>query len=403
MVNNLRQGDMAEDLRIDQMHSKFSRGFIRLYGATKPVRTACDSFCSNRTKSLILRVYEVRPTFLRKILLAFAVWLRKISWFFLREMVVDVLLYQGVIQSTNDPIKLIYFGDRRNEKSFIHRQFDEGYVIKIIGKCTCFELRRLVKEIADSAELIVVERICLGKWVPPDGEWVRTPSWTRMVWRFTKDDKFETVIAAIGKSQSMNIKRVKRADYKLEFSKEPADFSFFFDRMQEPAVVKRHGEDGIHYKTKERQELARIGLLSFVCLPDGTRVSGSVGILRNGIWYGIASGFLDGDEKWLKAGALSALYLLSLQFAVEHDVRIFDVDNAFPIMSNGLFRHKLQWGFHPEINPWYPKEWIFWMPKQSENALSWLKANVVFHEYAHWHGENLDLIYAMLPDEVRQR
>ncbi len=382
-------------LKAIALHTPVQQFTIRSYSVCARIRKKMDAIVSEWTTQWIHWAYEQRNPAARTFWLNTTIWLRKITWLVLREIVVDVILYEGISKNCHQPFKLLYIGDHRNVRMFLDSEFEPDQVhITSVGKCTFFELNRFAHRAAGLADLIVVERISLGKWLPKSGDWIFTPSWPRMVRHFPEKYSVEELVQSIWKDQRRNIKRVRSAGFTIEFSKAPDDFAFFFEKMHAPSMTVRHGKNGIRFDAENQARLARIGTLSFVCLPDGKRISGSIGIIRNGVWYSVANGFLDGDEQWLRAGALSATYLLSLQYAVEQRLRIYDVDNAYPFETNGLFLHKYQWGFHPEINPWYPKTWVFWMPTLSDCALTWFAQNRAFRELAQWQGENIEPLYA---------
>lgn len=126
-------------------------------------------------------------------------------------------------------------------------------------------------------------------------------------------------------------------------SRSAEDFEYFYERMYLPYARSRFGD---HAALKTREWLRRIfdsGFLLFI-VRDGVAVACQLCSGQGEVFWFAALGVLDGDPKHVRAGALTACYYYCIQHALRHGYRAMDVGGGPPFLSNGVLRHKADWG-----------------------------------------------------------
>ncbi|MFK0203854.1 GNAT family N-acetyltransferase [Streptomyces lavendulae] len=138
-----------------------------------------------------------------------------------------------------------------------------------------------------------------------------------------------------------------RHGYRLEVSRDDADFAYFYDRMHEPTMRERHGPSArsMDRDTAYHSLFRPGGLLFFV--RDGTRrVAGALAAMdRDGRRLtGRLIGVLDGEDQHRRRGALAAVYHLQLQWAAATGVTAVDLSGSEPFLSKGTWQFKRKLG-----------------------------------------------------------
>jgi|GEM_PF-1448297 len=349
---------------------------VRAYRLGAPVRRWLNQHLTVMTEELITMAYECGNQNLHTMGLQIGKSLRRLHKTSLIGLESDVVRLIGIGKGDGKPLSVLYLGDEVSLKFLIYTMFADGSVERFnLGRCLTTQMLDAASLLARSNDLVVFERLVGTKWEPPFGEWISTPRWVRMVIDIPPGTTKAEMRSYLNQRQKKNIKKVLNEGIYPIISTRFDDLQFFIEKMHIPTIRTRHGEYAGTPDQKHYLKLAKKGLLLFHCLPDGTRIAGSLNVLRNKYFYAVFCGFLDGDLQWLEKGALAADYLYIIEYAVENGFRRLDCGEVIPILSNGLYNHKKRWGFHTEISPWHVTEWLFWIPGNSQSAWNWIKEN----------------------------
>ncbi len=364
--------------------------FLRGYRALSPIRNRITQYLTRLTDDWIGRAYETRNEKLRMITIPICSEFRSFYRRMLSDLEAEVFLLTGLTVRNNQPLKTLYVGDKATLKFLIQSLYTRNSAeSKPLGRCLAWKMGSIANQMKTSADLIILERSTYEKWVPNSGDWVRTPRWIRMVHRFEAGIQPNEMNKKLKALQRHNYQMVRKMQYSLEVSNQMEDAKFFYERMYLPSIEKRYGDISTHGSWDYYARMAKKGLILFSCLPGGERVAGSLVLPRNSVLYGVINGVLDGDEELRRNGALSSMYIFFIEYAIEHRFLKVDIGEVMPISTNGLFNHKRQWGFSPELSPWHTTDWLFWVPNASQTALHWLSENPFLPEFAQWAGSNI--------------
>ena len=196
---------------------------------------------------------------------------------------------------------------RRGEFDLCIVTLPQGYD-SLLGRHCDFKGREFVRQVVDTA----------GDW-----EAVRRKFSSR------RRAEAKTVLARHGLS--------------LRASNEPADLEYFYQRMYVPYVRSRHGALAVVTPIEKIRTWFKDGFLQLVTR-EGLAVAGVLSEVDGDRLVALRLGILDADPALVRCGALTAIYLFQLQFAVNRGLREVDLRYSNPFLDDGVFRHKALWG-----------------------------------------------------------
>jgi hypothetical protein len=142
--------------------------------------------------------------------------------------------------------------------------------------------------------------------------------------------------------------RVRR-EWRLEATRDPADFSHFYSRMHLPTMARRHGDATRSVgPALARDVILANGMLFFVT-ERGRRCAGMLCRLdRDSDTLTLRlAGVLDGASEHYRSGIFMAMYLLIAEWAAAKGVERVDLSGCEPFLSKGILQFKRK--LHPRI------------------------------------------------------
>lgn len=186
--------------------------------------------------------------------------------------------------------------------------------------------------------------LVLARWSRKNAEQTVYQSVTQVV----NTTDWPTVRSRLSPRRRTQVNRLEREGtaFSVRESRDYSDLVFFYERMFVPFVRSRFGASATIPEMAAFQEHFARGFLLIAMRatePVGGAFLVSRGKLLEFRWIGI----LDGDEALLASGVQMALYFHMLKYAVAHEFDQLDLGNSAPFLSDGIYRHKAQWGGLP--------------------------------------------------------
>ncbi len=147
-----------------------------------------------------------------------------------------------------------------------------------------------------------------------------------------------------------DMRKVDRYGYRREESAGDAEWAEFLEQMALPYAHARFGEEVWFPDRRMLRHLRKRGRLLFVNRDDMRVAGGCVVSTPSCLWLSLV-GTKNGDERWVREGALSAVYLLTFDWARQQGYRRLDVGTTWPFPNDGLARYKAKLGLAPAPNP----------------------------------------------------
>lgn len=365
----------------------------KIYRYTGRTRRKLNNYLTSVTDKQILRELEIQNPIIKEVVLSSTISFRKIYQKYLLNLEYFVHHFTGNLKLGGKSFNLLYIGDGCSIRYFIDSFFLHGEVDHLpLGRITSPNLSIITDPEISKEDLIIFEMNINDRWAPPYEQWVRTPRWVRMVYQGVANEDAKDFIHQFKKNNRSNYSKVKRSGFFPVISTQKQDLDFFYHRMYLPLIKNRYQDFGDRIPLEFCEKLMFNGFLLFSCLPDGEKVAGILVITCGKTLYGVINGVLDGNESLCQMGALSSLYIFSMEHS--HNNHYFQVDmgEVRPMENDGVYIHKKRWGFLPQRSPWLTTDWLFWVPNKSIEAFELIKSNQFLPQFAEVHGDQIELL-----------
>ena len=198
---------------------------------------------------------------------------------------------------------------------------------------------------AGAAHLVVAE---VHRWLAPRfrrAGWIMVPNQVR--WQ---GDPRSLPPADRSHSLRDDLRRIRSKAFTLEHAGSAADWEEFIARMLTPHVGARFGENRWLPSDYLLRRFRERGRLHFI-VHQGARVGGFCSLRSGGTLWLPLCGVRDGDTALLRAGVLSAVYALGVEWARSQGCTRLDVGRTSPFLMDGVGQYKRKWGLTPVPDP----------------------------------------------------
>lgn len=341
------------------------------YHITSSWRHRTDRLLKKVLSRLIQMAFDAPRGWVRNLVLLFLVRLWRWSHFILRQLELDVYILQGISAVNGERFVTLYAGDKLRLRYLKKHLFDGEVKLVDHWRIPVWRLKILKQIMPENVDLVILEVSEVLRRIVKGESYLETPDSIQMVFCVSPQQD-ETQIIERMKSRKEAFRQFRKAGFTMVEGDSVGDFDFFYDRMHVPYIKERHGECADIGGREAMCQLSRQSRLRFVCLPDGTRVAGSISMLRGTVYHGLFMGVLDGNWDIVKGGAVAFIYYQEILEAHRLGARLFDGGEVMPFQGDGVFTNKRLWGFEPIENPWHTNRLYFWAPNGSEPAQQWL-------------------------------
>jgi hypothetical protein len=153
----------------------------------------------------------------------------------------------------------------------------------------------------------------------------------------------ERARSQIRRGQRGNLQRIAKNNLSYRVSQNSADFDRFYFDMHRPYVESRYGPRAELFSYEQARDIFRGGVLMWALQNDrivAGRLIKTDGDTARAVLFGTEAG----GKAPVKAGAHSALYHYSIQWATEQGFKRLDVGRSRPALADGVLVAKRRWG-----------------------------------------------------------
>jgi hypothetical protein len=269
-------------------------------------------------------------------------WLRRCYGYLLplREAWVPIARLSGPMQGSGRRGTLLVAGAPRWVSYLPNRIFAAPPTREVIGHAPVWALPRRLRELRGDADVTIarVDRISTRLWF--DDDWLTVPEWIGSRIPLPID---VAALARESNSVAEDLRRTRLAGYTAEISHDAADLERFYREMLGPYIRARYGDEAYLPSIARLRAGFREGGLMWV-LRDGARVAGHVYGRRGSGLTLIAIGAASLDAGLVGQGAMAAIYVLTLGYAMAQGCTEIDLRGMRPSLTDGLLRYKRKWG-----------------------------------------------------------
>ena len=255
---------------------------------------------------------------------------------FLRK---ELWLLEGTDEHAQDRKAILYTGNAP-ERHYVGKLFfNEHYTHKSLGRRWLWQILFPSKKFRNTCSFNVIQT----RW--PINRYFRlknmfcAPNW--VFGSVDLKDDFD-VFARTNKNAKYTVNKVKKADFKVETTKDPQLFDEFFHKMHQPYIHSRHGECSLKESYRKiKARFSKNGELLFV-VEGSQRIAGIMLCFDGKTATAYRLGVRDGDFKWVAKGAISALYYHAIKHCRSRGARTLSLGGSRPFFSDGVLTYKLR-------------------------------------------------------------
>jgi len=162
----------------------------KLFRATNRFRRKINNYLTSVTDEYIKQEIEIQNPIIKKIALTSTINFRMNYSKYLLNYESEVDYFSGKSKISEKQFNTLYIGDGVSKEYFIQSFYKVGEIQKVSkGKILFSSITKTIDPEKLNVDLIIFERNMCNNWIPPYGEWIRTPRWVRMVYqRFSNGD-----------------------------------------------------------------------------------------------------------------------------------------------------------------------------------------------------------------------
>jgi hypothetical protein len=256
---------------------------------------------------------------------------------------------------------MVYGGPEPKADFLVQRFFPDSFETTSLGLVPIRALRARLAHEARACPLVAarIDRALVS--FCSDESTYRIPEWLNSSFPIPSD---LAELARKSNSLRQDLRIVRKHQFSASESHDPQDLSRFYEEMYCAHAKERHGVNS---------QLRSFASVQYA-LQEGRRVAGMVLRIDKELGYFVAIGTLQGDEKLLKMGALSAAYQLGIDYLRSRGCTRVDLGGTRPCLSNGLLWYKAKWGAVLSAKPISPFDYVVKWDPHAPSVLEMLQA-----------------------------
>ncbi len=253
-----------------------------------------------------------------------------------------ILQFDGSLAQAGDPTRVVVVDDQPCVSYFVQPLFDDAPVASptAVG-ASWLGLSAALDRLAAEADLLMVRLPRgLGR-LRLDDRYLRVPEAVACRAEVPADGALP---ARARRSQSRNLRLLRRARLGWRVSHRREDFERFYESMYVPFARQRFGAQA---STRSRPRLLssflRGGLMWIVDERDEV-LGGLIYSVERDALVSVAAGTAGGDVELLKRGVMPATDAFAFELAHRLGLRYCDMGLSRPCLTDGVLRYKSRWG-----------------------------------------------------------
>lgn len=248
----------------------------------------------------------------------------------------DVYVLNGQERTTGEPLTVFFSGQLEN-KSFLASMLLRDGVAERHWRAWSWRLPRQTAKYEAEHALVILEQERLTPNLSPNCYYI--PCWVGGIIDFN--------VLEDRRRHSNNVKedlrRIRKygLDYVVERDRERLER--FYDEMYVPYVRCVHGDRA--FVTPRHEFLAKLNDAELLVIRQGGEsIAGGVLLYEEGRVRSWCLGVKNGDRRYLREGAIAALYHYQASYLIAKGYTQVHVGGSRPFLNDGVLRYKMKWG-----------------------------------------------------------
>jgi len=263
-----------------------------------------------------------------------------------KSLRIPITILRGSTRPDGHPGTVIAAGTL-DSLDYLTSTFFEGDIMReSLGLFPLWKLPRFLRLLRTSADLtfIHIDRFSARLFFGAD--YLAVQEWVGSTLVVPMDLKER---ARSSHSLTEDLRIVRRNNLLPEITHLEEDFEVFYHTMYVPFTLKRHGKQAVVHDFYRIRRIFRLGGLLWV-MQNGQPIAGVIYQRKNQILRFITLGTMNGEYSHVKAGAIAALYLFSIELAKKIGCKLIDFGGCRPSLNDGLLLYKKKWGMNITVS-----------------------------------------------------
>lgn len=252
----------------------------------------------------------------------------------------NVWIISGKELSNQQELSIAYAGYYIQYKNYITRiAFADCFNEQYIGRVWIWNIRKMIKKVTPECSLAVIEVKFIESFFKVKNGF-KIPRWVEATL-----DISESIDQIKKRSWGFRemIRRTKKNNYTYEVTRDESHFKNFYYEMHVPFIRFTHGNTAYIKSYKCFKKLSRYSELLFIKKQDKAVAGHILEYSKGGVRFS-SPGFKDGDYKYLKEGAMSALIYFSVLWLKEKGYPTVSLGASNSLLKDGGLKYKVQKG-----------------------------------------------------------
>jgi len=252
------------------------------------------------------------------------------------ELRLNIWRLEGNERCSGEPLSILYAGHRLNKNYIAHLAFGAERKETYHGKTWIgSEIRAATQSGGEILTIIETAARDYPRYRVPGSFFI--PCWID-----GEIDLDQFAVCLSRDSVRGDLRRVRKYGLQFEVTKDREKFDLFYHQMYVPYIKSAHGDraalmsyEGMMAKYAQSELL--------LIKRDGEYIAGENLLYENGIVRAWSLGVLNGDLRYVKEGAVGALYYYRMKYLREHGYRRLQIGASRAFLKDGVLCFKKKW------------------------------------------------------------
>jgi len=253
----------------------------------------------------------------------------------------SVWFLEGAERHSNADLRMLYVGGSEVNKNYIaNLAFRPAVHERFLGRFWMLRPTRFKHELAAETDMVVTE-IKKGFMDGSDKSCFFVPCW--IDGRINIDETLH-LTETIEKIKC-DLRRVRKSQYAHQVSHERKEFIDFYNHMYVPHTTKNYGNEATLHSLEGI--LKKFEWSELLLIKDGEKpIAGEVIEYQSNGPKLLCLGVLNGDRRYVNAGAIAALFYFRLMHLKNKGYTEIDFGASRGFWNDGVLRYKRKWGLN---------------------------------------------------------
>jgi len=294
-----------------------------------------------------------------------------------KSLHIPISILRGPTRPDGHPGTVIAAGSLQSVDYLTSRFFEGDTRRESLGKVSLYNLARSLRRLRTSADLTIAHLDQLSARLFFGADYLTVPEWVGSTLVVPGNIN---VLAHGSKSLKSDLRILRRNNLIPEVSHVEEDFEVFYHTMYVPFTLKRHGKQAVIHDIYRMRRIFHQGALLWV-MQSGQPIAGVIFQRKNQILRFLVIGTVNGEWSPVKAGAIAALYLFSIEHAKKIGCKLIDFGGCRPSLNDGLLLYKRKWGMNINVKSDNYYDFLIHWNHLNESVTNFLtNTNLIFRD-----------------------